>query len=87
MTDWRQEYEDAITERNNLAAEVLQLRAVNELMRAVAQKTEWVEDSEDNEPYCWVCQNYKKYGHDADCKLKQALDAARPQTSKLATGT
>lgn len=85
MSDWRQECEDSITERNNLIAEVQQLRAVNELLYAALKEVEWVDDSD--EGGCPACFAYKRGEHLAGCQLKLALDAARPWAAKTEIGT
>lgn len=79
MSDWQQEYEDAIAERNGLIVEVRRLQAVNDLLYAELQKFEWIQDEWDGDTFCPRCDQCKIYGHADDCTLKQALDAARPQ--------
>lgn len=83
MIDWQGRV-DIIA--NALMDEVKHLRAVNELLYAALQDVEWIQSMEDGDTYCPFCYSLKMGGHDNDCHIKQALDAARPQAAKPATG-
>lgn len=57
---------------------VRRLQEVNDLLYAALQEVEWVQDELEGGKYCPSCDTYEIFGHDTDCKLRQALDAARP---------
>lgn len=68
MDNWRQEYEDAITERNLLIMETQRLRAALE-------RVEWVTNwpARKKRQACPWCDNLVEFNHDRNCPRQLAL--------------